>query len=259
MEKAIVEFNSGQLNRYVHDVAPFEHRLKNDNRVNWVICLTILFSTAVIGVVIGFFLLPTLFSLFLGLLAGSIAGLLLMIAYYFIRSFMLKKMKQRKEDGISSCESAYIKAYQIPEITIKCNILASDFLPKKYFGPSLIYVRDDESISIVAPNYESERKEIRYSEKSVIAYSLFSDSRVLVQSEEGYVVLSPEAKAVFAPSNLPLLDVDSNLILELSDTAIRVFPRSKDFIQRHDTDTVVNPTWKQAKDALESCLEREEA
>ncbi|MBR1847428.1 MAG: hypothetical protein IJ787_06915 [Bacilli bacterium] len=250
MDKAIVEFNSGQFGRYSHEVAPLERKLERNNKVNWAICLAILLLTAVAGVVVGFLALPTLLGMFTGLLGGSIGGMLLMLAYYFFRSSDLAKTKNRAESGLSSCKASYQGAYKIPKGASNCEIFASDFLSKEYFGPSLIYVRDNGCVSIVAPDYEHERNEIRYTAKSVISYSLFSDSRVLIQSEEGYVVLSPEAKNTFVSSGFPLLCADSNRLFELSNTTIRAFTRPRDHVQK--CNMAENPTWKTAMDALSS-------
>ena len=257
MEKAVVAFNSGQLNRYFHDVAPFERKLKRNNKVNWAIGLAILLLSAVAGVFVGFFILPTFVDMFAGLIGGSVVGALLLVGYYFLRSSVLSKAKTRVAQGLSSCKSTYLQTYKIPEGAITCNIVASNFLPKEYFGPSLIYARDDGSISVVGTDYEHERNEIRYSEKSVIAYSLFSDSRVLVQSEEGYAVISSEAKTIFISSDLPLLSVDSNQLFELSGTGVRSFTRPKDLVQKRETPS--NPTWDPAIRALSSYRGKGEA
>lgn len=254
MEKAIVGYNSGQLDRYIHEVAPLERKLKRNNGVNWAVCLGILLLITVAGVVVGFFVVPTILGMFAGLAGGSVVGALLITVYYFARSSMLLKTKEKTVRGLSACKDAYQEAYKIPEGALKCGILASDFLANEYFGPSLIYVRDDGSISIVAPDYASERNEIRYSSKSVIAYSLFSDSRVLVQSEEGYVVLSPEAKRIFVSTDLPLLRVDSNQLFELSNKTFRAFSRPKDAIQRYET--AENSSWKAAEGVLSNFLGR---
>lgn len=255
MGKAIVEFNSGQRNRYSCEVAPLERRLRRNGKVNWAICLVLLAFPCIGGVVIGFFIVPTFLGMFAGLLGGTILGVLLLLGYYFLRSAFLTRTKNRVKSGISSCEAAYREAYEIPENAVRCEILASSFLSKNYFGPSLIYKRDSESISIVSSDYKTERNEIRYSADSVIAYSLFADSRVLVQSKEGYVLLPPNAKDFFVITDLPLFRMDSKRLFEILGTSFRASARSLDHVNKNET--MDNPSWLPARHDLEEYLEKE--
>ena len=256
MGKAIVVFDSGQRSAYQQNVGPLQRRLKRNGKVNWLICLLILMLSALVGVVVGFILLPTILGAFVGLLGGSIVGVGLLIAYYFIRSSALTKTKEGIESGSSACVKAYRKAYAIPDNARECTVLASDFLaPTYYYCPSLVFARDGGAISVISKDFEHERNELRYSETTIIGYALLCDSSVLVQSEDGYVLLSSEAKDLFLDSKLPLLTANLNLFVEITKNRISATQRKKDPVFANDTDE--NSYWKTAENILANYAAKE--
>ena len=225
MENAIISFNSGQNEIYQTTIAPLERRLKSNNVINISVCICVLLFVGVLGMVIGYSIVPTLAGPFVGLLGGSVVGLAILFIYFFVRSSILVKTKAKYSSGLSSCEESYMRAYSIPAEIVHCEVLASDFLPKTYYGPSIAYHREDNSISIIAENFTEERNELRYSFGTVKAYAVLADSSVLVQSEEGFAILSGQIKELFVSSNLPLLDVCSEIEIDVSKNSVSVTRR----------------------------------
>lgn len=256
MSSVFVDCHSGQHARYQREVAPLERKLRHNTVFNSFICIVLLLGFAIAGVAVGYVFLPTLVGMFFGLLIGAIAGFGSLMLFYFLRGICVEKTKKVKNEGLISCEENYRNSFAIPSDATEITVLGSNFLGKEFFAPSYGFLSAD-GYRIAAKNYHEERELLLLNADSVIGVLCCQDGRVLVKTEQGYLLLPAETKDAILSLPLPLLPLDLGQRIMIESNTISESRRPLDPITIPAAP--VNATWREAVRDISMYLKKENA